>query len=247
MLTQNIQYPDTAQLEKPIEIDPSTPVGNNFARGLAILLRHAGCETDYVTVMGDFGQAFILQGTEYDSKLTGGYADLGWWPLDRWNMVNRLHFLSWVNGMGLHHHDVDFSGIGPDPAKSYGMLFQTTVCHEITQGRALLAYWDGCHLVTGYDTEKPPLLGWCLFGYKPENMRMSDYPCAITTYGSRCVKLDRQVADYQALRYAINLGRGEVRFGLWVTGPAAWKGWEEHLLRRSTEDGGIATSNGICT
>jgi hypothetical protein len=125
-------------LENPVEMDLSTPVGNNFARGLAILLRHAGCETDYVTVMGDIGEAFIMPGTEYDDKLTGGYADLGWWPLDRWHIVSRLQFLSWVNGVGLHHHDVDFGGIGSDPAKSYSKLFQSTVYNEITHGRTLL-------------------------------------------------------------------------------------------------------------
>jgi len=230
----NNQYPDTAQVGNPVEIDPSIPNGNNFARGLAILLRHAGCKTDYVTVMGDVGEAFLMSGTEYDDKLTGGYADLGWWALDRWHIVSRLPFLSWVNGVELHHHDVDFGGIGPDPAKSYAKLFQATVCNEITHGRLLLACWDGCHVITGYDGEKPPLVGWCLFGDKPESMRMRDYPCAITTYGSECEAMDRLYADQMALQHAVDLGRGRVKCGLWVTGPSAWKGWEDHLINRTT-------------
>jgi hypothetical protein len=235
MLKQNMQYPDIAQLRKPLEIDSSAPVGNNFARGLTYLLRYAGCTTDYVTVMGDIGEAFTMGGTEYDDRLTGGYADLGWWQFDRWHIISRLPFLSWVNGVELHHFDVDFGGVAPDPAKSYARLFQKTVCHEITQGKVLLACWDFCHVVTGYDTGKPPLLGWDLTGDDAVNKRMSDYPCAITTYGSPCEAMDRSYADRMALRHAVELGHGGVKCGLWVTGPAAWKGWEEHLLHRNTE------------
>jgi hypothetical protein len=234
MLKQKIQYPDAAQVENLVGLVQSTLNGNNFAKGLEILLRHAGCQTDYGTVMGDTGEAFLMAGTEYDPELTGGYADLGWWALDRWHIVSRLPFLSWVNGVELHHHDVDFSGVGPDPSISYARLFQATVCEEITHGRVLLACWDGCHLVTGYDTGKPPLLGWCLFGEKPEITRMSDYPCAVTTYGSACEAMDRSYADRMALRHAVDLGRGGVKNGLWVTGPLAWKGWEDHLVERST-------------
>jgi len=235
MLKQASQHPGTAQVVKPVDIDPSIANGNNFARGLTILLRHAGCETDYLTVMGDLGEAFILSGTEYDSKLIGGYADLGWWPLDRWHIASRLPFLAWVNGVALSHRDVDFSGVAPDPAAAYARLFQAMVCREINADRALLACWDGCHVITSYDTQSPPLLGWCLFGDKPEQMRMNDYPCAITTYGARSEVMDRAYADMQALSHAVDLGRGMVKYGLWVTGPLAWQGWKENLLRRQTE------------
>lgn len=234
-MKKSIQYPDTAELAHPLETDQTAPVGVNFAKGLAMMLSQAGCRTDYVTVMGDLGQAFIMQGCEYDESLTGGYRDLGWWPLDRWHFFSRLQFISKVNGVELKVHNVDFSGIGSDPENDYIKLFKTDVCEEITHGRALLAFWDLCHVVTGYDTGKPPLLGWDLSGDKAVNNRMSNYPCAIVTYGSKYAAMERGNADREALRYAVDLGHGSAKEGLWVTGSSAWKAWEDWLLNSSME------------
>ena len=105
--TVNSGSPDSIQLAESVEMDTLTDYGNSFARGVAVLLRHAGCQTDYATVMGDLGQAFILQGAEYDKELTGGYADLGWWPLDGWHVVSQLPFLSLANGLELDSQAID--------------------------------------------------------------------------------------------------------------------------------------------
>ena len=225
-------YPTEAQLQTPVQADGQTETGNSFGRGLAILLRHAGCQTDYPTVMGDLGQAFVTQGAEYDEALTGGYADVGWWPLDLWQMEGRLAFLADAAGCELTCQRVDFSEISPDPEAGYGKHFEETVRTEIADGKPLLSVWTCGFVVTGYDGGDPPLLGWCLAAGQAESMRADDYPASLYTYAGRFDPMERREADRAALAHAVDLGRGTAPTrGLWVTGPRAWKGWQDHLLK----------------
>ncbi len=226
----------STKLKRTVEVNPHKTFGNSFARGLTTLLNHAGCNSDYVSIMGDIGQAFILQGSEYNENLTGGYADLGWWPLDRWHIVSRLNHLSKVYGLELIDKDVDFSEIIPDPEKGYKKHFESIVRREIDLDKPLLSFWHGCFVVTGYDTETPPLLGWCLQGKEAGNQRADNYPSAILTYGKKNKPMNRIQADKEAIQYAVDLIRnGCVKKGLWVSGPLAWKGWEDNLLKRGKE------------
>ena len=227
--------PATAQIEG-VAPDPIEQTGSSFGRGLAMMLRHAGCDVDYNTVMGDIGQAFATQGTTYDPDLTGGYADIGWWPLDLFHMEDRLPHLSRVNGRTITCQWADFPEVAKDPRAFYEEHFKSSVQAEIMAGRPVLSVWHGAVLVTAYDTEDPPLQGWCVQAGKAEYMRVDDYPKAIYTYGDHFDPMNRMQADRSALEHAIALGRGTARTeGLWVLGEAAWKGWEDHLIQRKGE------------
>ena len=229
-------FPDAAQLSAPIEADAVDQTGNSLARGLAIILRHAGCDLDYPAVMGYTGQAFATQGTIYDPDQTGGYADIGWWPLDLFHMESRLPFLSEVSGRVLTMKWADFDAVSPDPKGYYRTHFENTVRSEIAAGRPALSVWHAAFVVTGYDTGEPPLQGWCVAAGEAEHMRADDYPKAIYTYGEPRAPLDRGDADRQALGHAVALGRGTAPAkGLWVTGPGAWQGWRDRLIAKGSD------------
>ena len=212
--------------------------GNSTVRGLALLLRDAGCDTDYPTVMGDIGQAFIIQGAQYADNLTDGEPDIGWWPLDRWHIEGRLPALSEMYGCALEYRGTDPDTVRADPAGSYHRLFEPTVRTEIAAERPLMAFWSDPLLVTGHDSIEPPLTGWCLWGNDPEpqDSRLNHYPYAICTYAGRSEPMNRLDADVVALRHAVDLGRGRVAApGRWVTGPPAWESWERHVLERAAD------------
>jgi len=227
---------ESASLSGGVTPDAEERTGNSLGRGLAVLLRHAGCETDYPTVMGDTGQAFVTQGVVYDDSLSGGYADVGWWPLELWHMESRLPFLSDVSGCALYCQRLDFGEVSSNPGAAYRKHFEGTVQAEIAAERPLISLWTCAFVVTGYDSGEPQLKGWCLAAGKAEHMRADDLPSTIYTYGERSEPMDRRDVDRLALRHAIDLARGEAPTqGLWVTGPRAWKGWEDHLMQRGAD------------
>ena len=57
-----------------------------------MVLEHSGAESDYDTIMGDTGQAFIIQ-SEEGGPLIDGAVDVGWWPMAAWGLKLRLEFL----------------------------------------------------------------------------------------------------------------------------------------------------------
>ena len=219
-----------------LKTDTNNEVMNSFAHGLAFLLRQAGCDTDYTTAMGDLGQAFVIQGVEYDEALTGGYADIGWWPLDRWQIEERMGFLSDVNGCALYHYKTDFDSVITNPAGTYRKHFESAIQHEVIEGRSPLVLWDTCYAVAGYDTSEPPLLVWCLVRSQkePQIMRIKHYPCAICMYGNRFEPMDRLTADAEALAHAVRLGHGiTAESGTWRSGEVVWKSWEKYLMKNA--------------
>ncbi len=225
-------------LSAHLQSDSEHLPGNSTVRGLALLLRDAGCDTDYPTVMGDIGQAFIIQGAQYADNLTGGEPDIGWWPLDRWHIEGRLPSLSEMYGCALEYQGTDPETVKADPVGTYHSLFEPTVRAEIAAGKPLMAFWSDPLLVTGHDSIEPPLTGWCLWGNDPEpqDSRLNHYPYAICTYAGRSEPMNRLDADVVALRHAMDLGRGSAATpGRWVTGPAAWESWERHVLERAEE------------
>ena len=66
-------------------------------------LAHAGVESDYHTVMGDSGLAFITQADAYATPWGKPVdkVDIGWWPLDPWGLFMRLEFLGRASGRTL--------------------------------------------------------------------------------------------------------------------------------------------------
>ncbi len=98
---------------------------NSCARGLATVLRFLGHEVDYDTIMGDSGQAFILQGEEDSANLHDGAVDVGWWPLEPVGMTIRLGFLERAVGRELRdalpsHEAGGYDSYRADPAAYYG-------------------------------------------------------------------------------------------------------------------------------
>ncbi len=51
---------------------------NSYARGIEIVLNYLGHDVDYDTIMGDSGQAFIVQGETNSVNTVGGAVNVGW-------------------------------------------------------------------------------------------------------------------------------------------------------------------------
>jgi AraC-like DNA-binding protein len=74
--------------------------GNELSRGLETILNYLGNDADYDTIMGDSGQAFIIQGEEDSVNLVDGAVDTGWWPLHPMALI-RFDFLEKTIGREL--------------------------------------------------------------------------------------------------------------------------------------------------
>ena len=196
------------------------PVGhadnNSCARGLATVLQFLGDDTDYDTIMGDSGQAFIIQGEEDSTNLHDGAVDVGWWPLEPVGMTIRLDFLEKAVGRGLR--DVlpsreagGYSAYRRDPAAYYATWLAPTVQASLAQGAPCIVQHGTWIVVTAEDDGSPPVTGAWACGAEREIVRLTDgYPYNLITPGQPVDKLARGQADAEALRYAVALHRDEV-------------------------------------
>jgi hypothetical protein len=215
-----------------------TESGNDFVRGVTLLLGHAGRDVDYATVMGDIGQAFIIQAAAYAPDLTGGYADVGWWPLDRWQTDSRLSFVASAHGCALNAKTVPFDTVKADPSGSYDHHFAAMVHSRVDAEIPVLAAWASCFLVTAHDAGEPPLWGWCLAGKQktPKENRIEHFPASVWTYGEKTTARNRSEVDVDALAYAVELGKGQSSPDeRWVTGSPAWASWEKLLVEKGAD------------
>jgi len=206
---------------------PGGADGNEFVRGLEILLAQADSPTDYHTLMGDLGVAFILQATDQGSVIDGAL-DVGWWPLDPACLSTYLDFAGHAAGRRIRYiggMDAYWAGVGAEPPPT-----PPDVRASIAVGRAVLANHGFWKVVTSYDTGKPPLLGFCPRGADTTAQRLTDRAWAFSFVGEPISPLPREQADAQALAHAVALGRDEVPMpDGFVTGQKAFALWARTL------------------
>ncbi len=208
---------------------------NGYARGLELILRKQGHETNFDMIMGDLGLAFIMQGEENTKNRINGAVDVGWWPLEPVAII-RLNFLQSVAG----HEIIDLK-LSADEVKSGGKSAYYEKLHPAIKSSiekqipCLARIGSAEYLITGFDThDEFPLIGMCP-NEKSGNERIYRIeeplpPYVVLTLGSKVEKLDRRTADKEALRFAVALHNDEV-IGPESTFAGKWQ------LRRTEEYG----------
>jgi len=189
---------------------------NSCARGLATVLEFLGHDVDYDTIMGDSGQAFIIQGEEDSTNIHDGAVDVGWWPLEPVGMSIRLSFLERAVGRELHdvlpsHAAGGYDSYRADPAAYYGKWLAPTVAASLSDGVPCIVQHGTWFVVTAQDDGAPPVTGAWACGAEREIVRLDDgYPYNAVAPGAAVERLDRREADAEALRYAVALHRDTV-------------------------------------
>jgi len=208
----NIENRPTAhsRLELLDWIPVSRGEGHRLARGLETILDYLGDDTDYDTIMGDSGLAFIMQGEEDSINLINGAVDVGWWPLHPLAII-RLNFLEKTVGRELF----DVCPITPgqeDHVSFYDQWFRPMVASSIAEYRPCLAWIvSSWFVITGYDDGEPPLIGECSVEGEVKIARIEDgWPSTLLAPGEPVQRIDRKEADLEALKYAIALHRDQV-------------------------------------
>lgn len=226
--------------------------GDPFGQAIAMVLTCAGHPTDYETVMGDSGMAFIMQASEVaplygpDGKKVGdapkdlgtvvGRRDVGWWPLASECAPTYVEFVGRAAGRKLRMLG---AGDYPGPkglAARYKKMHGVIVA-SIDQGRPVVVrgrcQCGGCFwsVAVGYDKGDPPLWSLCPLGWgKSQAKRIGHNPVVAFVLGDQVEKMDRRLADREALRHAVALARDEVEMpNDYLTGQRAYALWASEL------------------
>jgi len=202
--------------------------GNSYARGLSIALSYAGTPTDYDSIMGDTGMAFILQAEE-GGPIVNGSVDVGWWPLGAWGVEHRVGFLAQTAGRDIRVIAAIPDDYQADPAAHYQRQYAREITTSLASGRPVLAEQDLCFVITGLDNGKPPILGMCPLAEERKAVRDTEYPWGLMVLGDVRERMDRLAADREALRYAAALGQDAVE----VSVPEPWDEWNP-ITNRTT-------------
>ena len=226
--------------------------GDPFGQSLSLALTYAGQPTDYETAMGDSGMAFIMQASKVaplygpDGKKVGdapkdlgkvvGRRDVGWWPLASECAPTYVEFVGRAAGRKLR---VLGSGDYPGPE---GLVARYKTMHgelvaSIEQGRPVVVSGrcpcGGCFwsVAVGYDKGDPALWSLCpLGGSNTKAKRMDNYPVVAFVLGDKVEKMDRRLADREALRHAVALARDQVKMpNDYLTGKGAYALWASEL------------------
>ncbi len=196
------------------DLPPGRGDSNSLAQGLHMLLDYCGTQSDYDTIMGDTGQAFIIQ-SEEGGPLIDGAVDVGWWPLASWGLKTRLSFLGQAVGREIREIKGSADAYRADPAAHFREYLEPAVRASIASGRPLLATLEPWFVVAGYDEEEPPLLGDCSIRDGRIKMRRIDkYPWGLIVLGEERRRIDRKKADLESLRHAVALGTDALRLTL---------------------------------
>jgi hypothetical protein len=203
------------KLEKSLKYLDWVPVtrgeGHRLARGLETILDYVGEGTDYDTIMGDSGQAFIIQGEEDSVNLIDGAVDVGWWPLHPLTLI-RLDFLERTVGRELLDvypviwGEEDLPGL-------YLQWFKPMVESSIAENRPCLVWMctpTSWFIITGCDEGVPPLFGECSVEGEARIERIEGWPSVLIAPGEPVQRIDREEADLEALKYAIALHHDQV-------------------------------------
>ena len=182
---------------------------NGYVRGLELIFKYLSEDVDYNTIMGDLGQAFIIQGDIGGTNLIDGAPDLGWWPLEPLSVM-RLDFLERVVGRKIMDVKPIWDDIKDTPISSFKKHFKPFVTSALDKNIPCLIQMSATwYIVTGYDNKENKLVGMCLNeveGKEKINLIEEIMPpyCGISV-GNKINGIDRKQADIKALLYAIAL------------------------------------------
>ena len=138
-------------------VPPGTDTyGNSYARGIEIILNYLGHDVDYDTIMGDSGQAFIVQGEVNSVNTVDGAVNIGWWPLDPMGINIRLDFLEKTVGRELREVVPTYDANGgaayyDDPVRFYQRWFEPMVTSSLANGRPCIVQVSLWFVVTAVD------------------------------------------------------------------------------------------------
>ena len=187
---------------------------NGYARGLELVLDYLGHEVDYDTIMGDMGQAFIMQGEESSINVVEGAVDVGWWPLEPLGII-RLNFVERTVGREIRHIKLPRLETWKEPLGTYKQWFEPVVRSSVEDGRpCLVRVGSAWYVVTGCDDDALPLIGMCPNEKEGEEtiQRIEEPmpPYASLAVGEAISTIDRTKADLEALKFAVALHRDQV-------------------------------------
>ena len=187
---------------------------NGYVRGLELILRHLGQAVDYDTLMGDIGQAFLMQGQEHSINLIDGAVDVGWWPLEPLGII-RLNFLERTVGREIQDIKPPWNETREDPVRAYKQWFEPLIISSVNSNKpCLVRVGSAEYLVTGYDKGEFPLIGMCPNEEegKERIYRIEEPmpPYVALAVGAAMATIDRTKADVEALKFAIALHRDQV-------------------------------------
>jgi len=217
---------------------PNPPPGvgpsNRLVAALGMALGYVGAPTDYETVSGDLGTAFIFQADArhkpYDANVK--VLDMGWWPLAPWGVRLRLDFVSAVSGVPMRELPTALDEYRADPALHYRKYHEADVIGSLRAGRPVAVVEGSTRVVFGWDGGNPPLLGQLVCTNEASIDRVEKFPWVVIVFGEPGEPMDRRQADAEALDYAIRLGRDEVDLSDLPgksSGRRSWELWAEQL------------------
>ena len=213
---------------------PGVGPSNRLVAALGMALGYVGAPTDYETVSGDLGTAFIFQADAqhkpHDTKVK--VLDMGWWPLDPWGVRLRLDFVSAVYGVPTRELPTALDEYRADPALHYRKYHEADVISSLRAGRPVVAIVRDTYVLFGWDGGNPPLLGQIACKGERALSRLEHFPYVVVVLGEPGDPMDRRQADAEALDFAVRLGRDEVDLSDLPgksTGRRSWDLWAEQL------------------
>ncbi len=255
------EFPDGHPNEEDLPVRPAIdwlPAGkpawhagwmNGYVRGIELILNREGIAVDYDTLMGDIGQAFIMQGEEGSRNLVRGQVDIGWWPLELLGFM-RLNFIEKVTGKQIFDIIADGDAVGNDPVQVYRQIFAPAIQDSLQRGMPCVAVRidDAEFILTGCDDSRHPLIGACTNARENEvqigRIAAPVPPYALLTFGAGLNRIAREAADREALAFAIALHQDRLfdsdtdEFDLrhkelfrptWRTGRKSFQAWISEL------------------
>ena len=229
---------------------------NGHIRGIELILNYLSIEVDYDTLMGDSGQAFIMQGEEGSQNLIRGKVDIGWWPLELLSFA-RLNFVEDTTGIEIIDLIADIEEYKNHPQDLYENEFHTIILDCLSKNRPCIAARidNADFILTGCDDERYPLIGACTNSLPEEiiidRIKAPVPPYGLITFGEEKEKMERVEADKAALEFAIALHQDETfssysnkyslrhidRFqSTWRTGKLSFKSWMNELADNNPGD-----------
>lgn len=236
---------ETSMLE-PIQMTPpDNQNGNIYARGMAAILDHLGCDLSYEDILGLTGVAFILQVDTSGPFFPEGNIDAAWWPNDPWGFYLGLPVLSQAAGWELRAIRSDMKTYRADPEALFRRVFAGPIEQSLKAGKPALTYG---FVITGMDDQAQPLSGYGTSGkstrYSQETMRLKWQPWDLCVVGDRLPTTPRAGVDALSLRHIVALfneqAQGADAPPTRFAGRRAWAEWLK-MLYEARDRGGDAS------
>lgn len=222
------------------DIPPGLGKSDGYAAAFCMMLGYLGKQVDYQTILGDSGMAFILQADALHKPHGANVRqlDIGWWPLDSWGLQLRLGFLGKVYGIPVETLPTFYAEYREDPVRHYHTYHETAIIDSLQAGHPVIGTLGGyeIHLIVGYDTGNPRLLGQLSCLDHLDVQRLSHLPFEVFVPGEPVPRMDRNEADKQAIEFAVAQGRDEVDLAHLPGKSSGRRSWTLWLAQLADED-----------